>query len=61
MKLTIKPHDLDKLKHKLAQVRRASLHASQRGDFRAVGKLTCEAAQINQCIQETEGVLLQAA
>ena len=61
MKLTVTQRDLQKLKQQLAQVRRASLSATQRGDFREVGRLTCQAAQLNQSIQEAEGMLLQAA
>jgi hypothetical protein len=61
MKLTITQNDLAKLKQQLEQVRRASLVATQRGDFRSVGKLTCQAAQLNRTIQETEGQLLDAA
>jgi hypothetical protein len=61
MKLTVREHDLEALKLRLNQVRKASLAANQRGDFRAVGKLTCEAAQLNRAIQEAEGMLLAAA
>ena len=62
MKLTVTEHDLRKLKEQLRLVRRASMAASQRGDFRSVGKLTCEAAELNKTIQEAEGLLmLQAA
>jgi hypothetical protein len=61
MKLTVTHEDLAKMKQRLEQVRRASLVATQRGDFRAVGKLTCEAAQLNRNIQEAEGLILDAA
>jgi hypothetical protein len=61
MKLTVTKRDLDNLKQQLNQVRRASLTATQRGDFRTVGKLTCQAAQINHSIQEAEGLMLEAA
>jgi len=61
MKLTVTENDLTKMKQRLQEVRRASLMASQRGDFRAVGKLTCEAAQLNRSIQEAEGLMLAAA
>jgi hypothetical protein len=61
MKLTVTQNDLAKLKQQLEQVRKASLVATQRGDFRFVGKLTCQAAQLNRTIQETEGQLLDAA
>jgi hypothetical protein len=61
MKLSITERDVQRMKQQLQQVRRASLAASQRGDFRIVGKLTCEAAQLNRSIQEAEGLLLAAA
>jgi hypothetical protein len=62
MKLTITEQDLQKLKQQLQSVRKASLSAHQRGDYRSVGKLTCEAAQLNRTIQDAEGMLmLQAA
>ncbi|MFO1498936.1 MAG: hypothetical protein U1G07_11185 [Verrucomicrobiota bacterium] len=61
MKLTITTHEIAEMKERLQKVRRASLAATQRGDYRAVGKLTCEAAQINQLIQHTEGLILAAA
>ena len=61
MKLTVTQNDLAKFKQQLEQVRRASLVAIQRGDSRSVGKLTCQAAQLNRTIQETEGQLLDAA
>jgi hypothetical protein len=61
MKVTVTQRDLAKLKQKLQQVRRASLVATQRGDYRATGKLTCEAAQLNRTIQEAEGLILDAA
>jgi hypothetical protein len=53
--------ELDQLRQQLRQVRRASLAATQRGDFRTVARLTCEAAEINRTIQQTEGLLLEAA
>ncbi len=61
MKLTISERELREMKQRLQHVRRASLAATQRGDYRAVGKLTCEAAQLNQQIQEAEGWILAAA
>jgi hypothetical protein len=61
MKLTVTERDLEVMRQQLAQVRKASLAAHQRGDFRAVGKLTCQAAQLNRSIQEAEGMLLEAA
>jgi hypothetical protein len=61
MKLTVTERNLQELKQRLQQVRRASLIATQRGDYRLVGKLTCEAAQLNRTIQEAEGMLIAAA
>ena len=61
MKLSVTERDLQIMKQQLEHVRKASLVASQRGDYRAVGKLTCQAAQINRAIQEAEGMLLEAA
>ena len=61
MKPTIDERDLQKLKQQLQQIRRASLAANQRGDFRAIGRLTCEAAHLNRRIQEAEGLIMAAA
>ncbi len=58
MKQSAMRRDLERLKQELEQVRKASLAATQRGDFRAVGKLTRDAAHLNRCIQETEGMIL---
>lgn len=61
MKSTVTRRDLDNLKQQLRHVRKASLAATQRGDFRTVAKLTCEAADLNRSIQHAEGMLLEAA
>lgn len=61
MKLTVTEHSVEEMKQRLQQIRRASLAATQRGDFRTVGKLTCEAAQLNRSIQEAEGMILASA
>jgi hypothetical protein len=61
MKSMLTQRELNELRQQLRQVRQASLQANQRGDFRAVGKLTCTAAQLNRSIQEAEGLLLEAA
>jgi len=61
MKLSVTERDLQSLRQQLQHIRKASLAASQRGDYRAVGKLTCQAAQVNRAIQEAEGMLLEAA
>lgn len=61
MKPTATRRDLNELKQQLQHVRKASLAATQRGDFRTVAKLTCEAAELNRSIQHTEGLILEAA
>jgi len=61
MKSITPERELRRLKLELEQVRKASLAATQRGDFRTVGRLTCQAAHINQTIQEVEGLMLEAA
>ena len=38
----------------LCDVRRSSLQATGRGDFRVVGKLTLEAARLNRAISDVE-------
>lgn len=58
---TVSQQDIEKLREQLVNVRRASLEATQRGDVRAVGKLTREAAQLNQQIEHAECMLLDAA
>jgi hypothetical protein len=57
-KMNISQRDLERMKQQLEQVRRACLAANQRNDFRSVGKLTSEAAQLNRLIQEAESTLL---
>jgi hypothetical protein len=44
------PQSRQELLAQLAKNRRESLAASERGDFRAVARLTLEAARINQAI-----------
>lgn len=61
MKPKITESTIQEMRQRLQEVRKASLAASQRGDFRLVGKLTCEAAQLNRTIQECEGMILAAA
>lgn len=41
------------LKNELARIRRLSIEASERRDFREVARLTLEAAKINKAILET--------
>jgi hypothetical protein len=57
-KTTITERELERMKQQLQQVRRACLVANQRNDFRSVGRLTSEAAQLNRLIQEAEGMLM---
>jgi hypothetical protein len=58
---TLNQQDIEKLREQLASVRKASLAATQRGDVRAVGRLTREAAHLNQEIEHAECMLLDAA
>jgi hypothetical protein len=44
------PKEVEDLKSKLQQVRRASLVAANKGDYRSIARLTVEAAQINKNI-----------
>ncbi len=50
-----KLEELVQLNQELQQVRQQSLTASRRGDFRAVARLTCEAARLNRLILTAEG------
>jgi hypothetical protein len=61
MKTTVTRRDLDQLREQLRGVRKASLAATQRGDFRTVARLTCTAAELNRSIQQAEGLILAAA
>jgi hypothetical protein len=47
--------ELNHLTEHLHRVRHDSLAASRRGDFRAVARLTCEAARLNRLILAAEG------
>ena len=44
----------EQLTRELVRVRRTALDASERGDFRTVGRLTVEAARLNRAISETQ-------
>lgn len=46
------PRTREQLAAQLAQIRRESLSASARGDFRSVARLTLEAARLNKEIAE---------
>ncbi len=47
--------ELAQLNEHLQQVRHECLLASRRDDFRAVARLTCEAARLNRLILAAEG------
>lgn len=47
--------ELESLKQRLQEVRRASLAATQRGDYLKVARLTTEAANINKAIVQLAG------
>lgn len=47
--------EVETLKSKLQQVRKASLTAINKGDFRLVAKLTVEAANLNKAILSIAG------
>jgi hypothetical protein len=44
----------ENLMQELAKIRRSSMHASERGDFRAVARFTLEAARLNRAISDTQ-------
>ena len=50
-----KLQELANLNEHLQRVRHDCLSASRRGDFRAVARLTCEAARLNRLILLAEG------
>jgi hypothetical protein len=47
--------ELTQLTRDLQRVRQESLAASRKGEFRAVARLTCEAARLNRLILAAEG------
>jgi hypothetical protein len=47
--------EVETLKSKLQQVRRASLAAINKGDYRAVARLTLEAANLNKALLTMAG------
>ena len=49
-----------KLQGDLMAVRRSSMQAGNRGDFRSVGQLTLEAARINQALSDIDAAELSA-
>jgi hypothetical protein len=44
----------ESLTQELAKIRRSSMQASERRDFRTVARLTLEAARLNRAILETQ-------
>jgi hypothetical protein len=54
-----KEQKLSQLADELSGIRRSSLRATNRGDFREVGRLTLEAARVNRAIigTDAEGIL----
>lgn len=54
MKVAPKAEDVANLKAELHRVRQQSLLASRQNDFRAVARLTTEAARLNREIQSQE-------
>jgi hypothetical protein len=50
-----KIEELTQLTHDLQRVRQESLAASRKDDFRAIARLTCEAARLNRMILAAEG------
>jgi hypothetical protein len=54
MKKAISIDEVQALKEQLAHVRQQSLAAARQNDFRAVARLTCEAARLNRAIHTQE-------
>lgn len=52
---TRKHSELEQLKERLNEIRKASLMASQKGDYMKVARLTTEAANINRAILQIAG------
>jgi hypothetical protein len=50
-----KPTEIEQLKQRLQEIRKASLAATQRGDYMKVARLTTEAATINRTIIQMAG------
>jgi hypothetical protein len=51
------PDEVEKLRHELHELRRASLVASRRGDYIQTGKLTAQAANLNRAIVQAQGLV----
>ncbi len=49
--------NLTELKQRLAEVRKESLQATQRNDYKAVARLTSEAARLNRDIEAATGFI----
>lgn len=52
---TRKHSELEQLKQRLNEIRKASLTATQKGDYMKVARLTTEAANINKAILQIAG------
>lgn len=50
-----KASELEQLKQRLHEIRRASLTATHKGDYMKVARLTTEAANINRAIVQIAG------
>ena len=48
------PLEREALQQELTRVRRASLAATEKGDFRAVAQLTLEAARLNRVLSASQ-------
>ncbi len=58
MSSKITPQTIENLRNELTTVRKASLHATRKGDFMKVARLTTQAARINKSIMDAESQLL---
>ena len=56
MQQKLSKSDLMRLKHKLRRVRVASWTAIEQGDCRAVARLTCETARLQETIDMVERI-----
>jgi hypothetical protein len=58
MNSKVSPEKIQSLRNELSQIRAASLHATRKGDFMRVARLTPRAAQINKAIMDAEAQIL---
>jgi hypothetical protein len=52
--------EIEVLKRKLQEIRKASLAATSKGDYKKVARLTRESASINNAIHQSAGSLPQS-